>query len=73
MADWLDLAEALLALLRQSHLPEIWVCPEIGPCRGGYGLSVFPPAWDQATALHKMIRQSWETAVDSPTGFQLTC
>ena len=72
MADWLEFADALLALLRQSHLPEIWACPEIGPIRGGYGLSAFPPAWDQATALHTIIRQRWETAADSPTATHLT-
>ncbi len=60
MADWLDLVDELLTILRQSHLPQIWVCPEIGPIRGGYGLSGFPPAWEQAVALLAMIRDRWE-------------
>jgi hypothetical protein len=59
MTDWLEFADELLFLLRRSHLPEIWICPEIGPIRGGYGLSAFPPSWDQALALHEVIRQHW--------------
>lgn len=60
MAAWLDFADELLTILRKSHLPEIWICPEIGPIRGGYGLSGFPPAWEQAVALIGIIRDRWE-------------
>ncbi len=60
MADWLELLDALFQQLRVSNLPEVWVCPELGPTRGGYGLSSFPPSWEQLVVLHQLIRQHWE-------------
>lgn len=72
MMDWIAFADELLLLLRHSGLPEIWACPEIGPIRGGYGLSAFPPSWDQAIALLAMLRQRWESPADFPKGFHLT-
>jgi hypothetical protein len=62
MDDWLVFAATLLRLLRQSPHPEIWVCPEIGPVRGGYGLASFPPSWDQAVDLHARLRELWVAA-----------
>jgi hypothetical protein len=59
MSDWLAFAEEIFQLLRTSPLPEIWVCPEIGPVRGGYGLSAFPPSWSQAVALNHLLKQLW--------------
>jgi hypothetical protein len=59
MADWLDLVRALFALLRSSPLPEVWVCPELGPVRGGYALSGFPPSWPQAVALRELLVSEW--------------
>jgi hypothetical protein len=60
MADWLAFADEILRLLRASPLPEVWVCPEIGPLRGGYGLSAFPPSWTQALALRKLLLEHWK-------------
>jgi hypothetical protein len=60
MEDWLAFAEELIRLLRRSALNEVWICPEIGPVRGGYGLSSFPPSWEQAIALHSLLRQRWQ-------------
>jgi hypothetical protein len=59
MADWLVFANEVLRLLRCSSLPEVWVCPEIGPRRGGYGLSAFPPSWPQAVALRQLLHEHW--------------
>lgn len=59
MAPWLDLVRAVFALLRTSSLPEIWICPELGPVRGGYALSNFPPSWPQAIALRQLLLQQW--------------
>lgn len=61
MEDWLAFAEELIRLLRRSALDDVWICPEIGPVRGGYGLSSFPPSWEQAVALHSLLRQRWQT------------
>lgn len=60
MQDWLVLADEILRLLRDSPLSEVWICPEIGPVRGGYGLSTFPPSWPQAVALRKLILEHWQ-------------
>jgi hypothetical protein len=61
MADWWALIDALFALLRTSELPAVWVCPEIGPVRGGYGLAAFPPSWTQAVALRDQLVARWAT------------
>jgi hypothetical protein len=60
MTDWLTIADEILQLLRNSPLNEVWICPEIGPVRGGYGLSAFPPSWRQAVTLNKILQQHWE-------------
>jgi 16S rRNA G966 N2-methylase RsmD len=60
MADWLAFAGEILRLLRNGPLGEVWICPEIGPVRGGYGLSAFPPSWQQAVALNGILKQHWE-------------
>jgi hypothetical protein len=60
MADWLLFAGEILRLLRNGSLNEVWICPEIGPVRGGYGLSAFPPSWQQAMFLHELLRQHWK-------------
>jgi hypothetical protein len=59
MADWLNFAGEIMDLLREGQQPEVWICPEVGPIRGGYGLSAFPPSWDQAVVLHALIRKLW--------------
>jgi hypothetical protein len=58
--EWMLFVRALFALLREGSLPEIWVCPEIGPLRSGYGLSCFAPAWDEALALRSRLIAEWE-------------
>jgi sugar phosphate isomerase/epimerase len=60
MGDWLELARAIFGLLKSSGMPEVWVCPELGPVRGGYGLSCFPPSWQQAVALRELLVREWE-------------
>ena len=60
MTDWLTFADEILRLLRNGPLNEVWICPEIGPVRGGYGLSAFPSSWQQAVALNKILQKHWE-------------
>ncbi len=57
--DWFMFVDELFRLLHASSLPEIWICPEIGPVEGGYGLSTFPPGWETAVTLLRMLRQRW--------------
>lgn len=60
MADWLEFADEILKLIWSSGLPEVWICPELGPVRGGYGLSSFPASWQQSIALLALLKQHWE-------------
>jgi hypothetical protein len=62
MADWLEFTTALFALLQTGPQREVWVCPEIGPVRGGYGLTAFPQSWAQAVALRQQLMALWTTA-----------
>lgn len=59
MKDWIEFADEILRLLQNSPLTEVWICPELGPVRGGYGLSAFPPSWQQAAALKQILQQHW--------------
>ena len=59
MAEWLEFADEFFKLIRNNGLPEVWICPEIGPVRGGYGLSAFTSSWEQAMALHTLLQQLW--------------
>jgi hypothetical protein len=61
-ADWFAFTAALFRVLQTSDQPEVWICPEIGPRRGGYGLSSFPPSWTQATALRPDLLALWNAA-----------
>ena len=63
MADWFALIDELFALLRTSAHRELWVCPELGPIRGGYALAAFPPSWDQAVALRTLLLVRWNTSL----------
>jgi len=60
MTDWLTFADEVLRLIDASQQPDIWICPELGPLRSGYGLSAFPPSWDQALALNAWFKNQWD-------------
>jgi sugar phosphate isomerase/epimerase len=60
MADWYAFVDRLFHLLQATFHEECWVCPEVGPVRGGYGLSSFPPSWEQAVALRRELIARWD-------------
>ncbi len=64
--DWADLALDILAVVHESPHQEVWVCPELGPLRSGYGLSCFPPSWPQAVALRQWLVERWGDGCPSP-------
>ncbi|MBK7905801.1 MAG: xylose isomerase [Gemmatimonadetes bacterium] len=66
MADWLAFVDALFALLHTAPQAECWVCPEIGPVRGGYGLAAFPPSWTQAVELRRALVSRWDARALRP-------
>ena len=64
--EWLQFAGEVLAVVHNGDLAEAWVCPEIGPVRGGYGLSGNPPAWKQAVRLRQILVDLWDRPHVSP-------
>lgn len=38
---------------------ELWIMPELGPKKGGYGLSTFPEIWQDAIVLGDDIKKIW--------------
>src|SRR5258708_4051287 len=38
---------------------ELWVVPEMGPVASGYGMSTWPPPWDDAVAAKQELEQAW--------------
>jgi hypothetical protein len=60
--EWLPFAEALLQcwLDGNRHTDrEIFICPELGPIVGGYGLSTFPNSWEDKKVLRGEIEKLW--------------
>jgi hypothetical protein len=61
--DWLPFAESLMKCWLDGNRNtdrEIFVCPELGPVEGGYGLSTFPNSWEEAKVLRQEIARLWE-------------
>ncbi|MDZ4814838.1 MAG: xylose isomerase [Verrucomicrobiota bacterium] len=64
MTEWLPFLEKTLEMWWAGNKTnpdrELFVVPEMGPIPGGYGLSCFPPSWEDAVHLRKEIQLSWE-------------
>jgi sugar phosphate isomerase/epimerase len=64
--DWLPFAEEIfkcwLAGNRETSR-EIFICPELGPVLGGYGLSTLPNSWEEAKILRVQIDELWRRLV----------
>src|SRR5438067_6362324 len=64
--DWLPFAEALLKCWldgNKNSEREIFICPELGPVKGGYALSTFPDSWEDAKVLRVEIEKLWRKVV----------
>jgi len=42
---------------------ELWVVPELGPKKSGYGLSAFPNIWEDVVVLGKDLQKLWQEVV----------
>ena len=42
---------------------EVFVCPEMGPVRGGYNFAQLPSSWDDARRLRQIIDRAWGKAL----------
>jgi hypothetical protein len=66
--DWLPFAEAVFRCWLDGNRDsgrEIFVCPEMGPVVGGYGLSTFPNSWEDAKVLRVEIDRLWRKVTTS--------
>jgi hypothetical protein len=62
--DWFPFAEAVLKCWLDGNGDsgqEIFVCPEMGPLRGGYNLSNLPNSWEDAQILRCEIERIWQS------------
>jgi hypothetical protein len=64
--DWLPFAGEILkcwlAGNRETNR-EIFICPELGPVIGGYGLSTLPNSWEDAKILRVQIDELWRCVI----------
>ena len=61
--EWLPFAEEILKCWLAGNRDtdrEIFVCPELGPVAGGYGLSTAPNSWEDAKMVREHIDQLWK-------------
>ncbi|MGW8182290.1 MAG: sugar phosphate isomerase/epimerase family protein, partial [bacterium] len=61
--DWLPFAEAVLQCWLGGNRDterEIFICPEMGPVEGGYGLSTLPNSWGETKVLQGEIQKLWD-------------
>ncbi len=63
---WMPFAEALLRCWLEGNADserEIFICPELGPVKGGYALSTFPNSWEDAKVLRREIELLWKSVL----------
>lgn len=65
--DYLPFAEAAFACWLQGPRPhhELWVVPELGPVASGYGISTWPPVWEDCIVARDELQGAWERALGS--------
>ena len=64
--DWLPFARAVLDTWLRTNRDkarEIFICPELGPNYGAYGLSTFPDSWEDARRLRLLVDDLWREAL----------
>lgn len=65
--DYLPFAEAAFKCWLQGPRPhnELWVVPELGPVASGYGISTWPPVWEDCIIAKEHLQDAWNRAVRS--------
>ena len=63
--DYLPFAESAFKCWLAGPRPhdELWVLPELGPVRSGYGISTWPPVWEDCKVAKEQLRHAWGRAV----------
>lgn len=59
--DYLPFAEAAFRCWLDGPRPhnELWVVPELGPVASGYGISSWPPVWDDCIVARRELAAAW--------------
>lgn len=65
--DYLPFVEAAFACWLKGPRPhnELWVVPELGPVASGYGISTWPPVWEDCLVAKRELRAAWDRALSS--------
>ena len=65
--DYLPFAEAAFRSWLEGPRPhnELWVVPELGPASSGYGISTWPPVWDDCIVARQELAKAWGRALKS--------
>ena len=64
--DYLPFAEAAFRCWLAGPRPhnELWVVPELGPVSSGYGISTWPPVWDDCIVARQELAAAWQRALE---------
>ena len=64
---WLLFVEAAFRCWLEGSRPqnELWVVPELGPVASGYGISTWPPVWEDCIVAKGELQAAWERALAS--------
>lgn len=65
--DYLPFAESAFKCWLEGPRPhnELWVVPELGPIRSGYGISTWPPVWEDCQVLRDQLLTVWHRSLTS--------
>ena len=65
MKDYLPFAEDVFRCWLAGPRPhnELWVVPELGPVSSGYGISTWPPPWEDCLIAKRELEKVWNKAV----------
>jgi len=68
--DYLPFVEAAFACWLEGPRPHnvLWVVPELGPVASGYGISTWPPVWEDCMVAMGEMRKAWERVGVNPAG-----
>ena len=62
--DYLPFVEAAFACWLEGPRPhnELWVVPELGPISSGYGITTWPPVWEDCLVAKGEMQAAWDRA-----------
>lgn len=69
LRQWLPFLEKTIGLILSARTAcgDYFVCPEMGPVRGGYNFAQLPNSWEDAQVLRPLIEKTWGKALAMKT------